>query len=734
LRRKRRKRRTRRAAKYCGENGENGEREEPQNIAAKTAKTANAKSRKILRRKRRERRTVCRIVTMTFQRILIANRGEIAVRIIRACRELGISPVAVYSAADAEALHVRLADLAVPLGPAPAAQSYLRTDAIIAAAQATEATAIHPGYGFLAENADFARRCAAAGITFIGPPPSAIEAMGGKIGARALARAAGVPIVPGYDGADQSLERLLHEADLVGYPLLIKASAGGGGKGMRIVRSAAEFPAALEGARREAQAAFGDAAVFLEHLVPRPRHIEIQVFADAHGNVVHLGERECSIQRRHQKILEESPAPGLSAELRTTMGAAAVRLAHAAGYVNAGTVEFVLDSGTPQPDGALPPYYFLEMNTRLQVEHPVTELVTGLDLVQLQIAVAAGAALPFRQADIQLRGHAIEARIYAEDPVTFLPAIGRIELLDLPQGPGVRVDGGLTSGDEVTVHYDPLIAKLIVQGADRPAAVQRLARALADTSILGLTTNLPLLHALAQHPAFAAGDTHTGFLTEHPLAVQPPAELPPVVLIAAALWEWHYPAHTTSRSAATDPFAIHWRIGGVGVPMRYLHATTPYTLLIDQHATSWTITIQGMAHQCTIQRHSANEIMLVEQATLARVRIARTAAGDLLLAYAGHTYRLSRPVPLSTDSLHRHGDDAGDAGLLAPMPGTLVQLLVREGDVVVEGQPLAILEAMKMEHTIIAPYAGQVVRVPYAAGSSVTGGVALVEIAPTDAA
>ncbi|MFN3374329.1 MAG: acetyl/propionyl/methylcrotonyl-CoA carboxylase subunit alpha, partial [Chloroflexus sp.] len=405
-----------------------------------------------------------------FNRILIANRGEIAVRIIRACRELGISPVVVYSEADAKALHVRMADAAALIGPPPAAQSYLRAEAIVEAALKLNAQAIHPGYGFLSESVKLAEQCAAAGITFIGPPPAAIAAMGGKAEARLLAQAAGVPVVPGYDGEDQSDERLIAEARRIGPPLLIKASAGGGGKGMRSVGDVADVPAAIEGARREARAAFGDDRLIIERLVLHPRHVEIQVLADRYGNVVHLGERDCSIQRRHQKVVEEAPSPALTPALRTAMGNAAVAVARAAGYVNAGTVEFIL-----APNGE---FYFLEMNTRLQVEHPVTELVCGYDLVHLQIAIAAGEPLPFRQEDVAVRGHAIEVRLYAEDPRTYLPAVGKVALFAPPQGPGVRVDAGLTSGDEVTVHYDPLLAKLIVAGTDRRQAVARLRRAL----------------------------------------------------------------------------------------------------------------------------------------------------------------------------------------------------------------------------------------------------------------
>jgi 3-methylcrotonyl-CoA carboxylase alpha subunit len=654
-----------------------------------------------------------------FKRILIANRGEIAVRVIRACRELGISPVAVYSEADAAALHVRLADAAACVGPAAAAQSYLRTEAILAAARALGAEAVHPGYGFLSENAAFARACQDAGLTFIGPPPEAIEAMGGKIGARAIAQAAGVPVVPGYDGADQSPERLRAEAERVGYPLLIKASAGGGGKGMRVVRGPDEFAAALEGARREALAAFGDDAVFLERLILRPRHVEIQILADSHGTVLHLGERECSIQRRHQKIIEESPSPALSPALRAAMGAAAVRAAAAAGYVNAGTVEFVLD----QSGG----FFFLEMNTRLQVEHPVTELVTGLDLVRWQIAIAAGARLPFSQKQVTFRGHAIEARLYAEDPATYLPAVGRLALLDMPQGPGVRVDSGLATGDEVTVHYDPMIAKLIVSGESRAAAVERLRRALDECAVLGLTTNLPLLRAIAAHPAYAAGDTHTGFLAEHPLDVAPPAAPPAEVLAAGAIWAAGEPA-----AAPRDPFARPWRAGGGALPVRLQAGGAEHRVSLRRAGAGWLVRAGEAELAAGVRARGAAELVLDLGGRVERFRVARDAGGDLLVAWRGAAYRLARPAPLSADSATRPGGGHDGASLAAPMPGTLVKVLVGEGEAVREGQPLVVLEAMKMEHTVTAPYAGTVRRLPFAQGASVAGGAALVDLEPAE--
>jgi 3-methylcrotonyl-CoA carboxylase alpha subunit len=656
----------------------------------------------------------------TFQRVLIANRGEIAVRIIRACRELGLSPVAVYSEADAGAMHVRLADVALPIGPAPAAQSYLQIPALLAAAKASGAEAIHPGYGFLAENAGFARACAEAGLVFVGPPPAAIEAMGGKIGARRLAIDAGVPVVPGYNGEDQDDAKLAAEAERVGFPLLIKASAGGGGKGMRIVRQPAEFAAALEGARRESQAAFGDATVFLEKLILQPRHIEIQVLADSHGNVVHLGERECSIQRRHQKIIEEAPSPFVSPELRAEMGAAAVRAARAAGYVNAGTVEFVADA-----DGN---YYFLEMNTRLQVEHPVTELVTGLDLVHLQFKVAMSEPLPFSQDDVQLRGQAIEVRLYAEDPQTYLPAIGQLAAFEPPTGPGLRVDAGLAGGDEVTVHYDPMIAKIIVAGADRLAAIARLQRALADTVVLGLTTNLPLLQAIAAHPAYAAGETHTGFLEQHSLDLNMSGELPPAAAAAAAL---HDLAGITPATA--DPFSRLWRHSGAAVPLRYCYGNQEIYVDVRGSKPAWTMAYREREYALAVLARRQGEIVFTLRddgpARLVRARLASDAAsGDLLLAWNGHAYRLSRPAALSADSALATAGHHGAESLISPMPGTLIKVLVSEGQEVAEGQPLLILEAMKMEHTITAPHAGLVGKLPFTEGASVAGGVTLIEL------
>ncbi len=443
---------------------------------------------------------------MKIGRLLIANRGEIACRVIRTCRRLGIHAIAVFSEADRDALHVRLADEAHAIGAASARESYLNAGAVIAAAKAARADAIHPGYGFLSENAAFAEACAAAGIMFVGPPPAAIRSMGLKHEAKALVSAAGVPVVPGYMGEDQSPARLAAEAARVGFPLLVKAVAGGGGKGMRVVREQAELDEAIRGARGEAESAFGDGRLMLERFLERPRHVEVQVFGDTHGNCVHLFERECSVQRRYQKIIEESPSPFIDAPTRAAMTDAAVRAARAVGYVNAGTIEFIVDA-----DGD---FYFMEMNTRLQVEHPVTETVTGLDLVEWQLRVASGEPLPLAQSAIRARGHAIEARIYSEDPRRgFLPSVGRVRrFAHPPQDDAWRVDAGIADGDVISVHYDPMIAKVIASGADREAALATLRNRLDRTAVFGVANNLPLLRAIAAHPAFAAGDVDTGFV------------------------------------------------------------------------------------------------------------------------------------------------------------------------------------------------------------------------------
>ncbi len=465
-----------------------------------------------------------------FRKILIANRGEIAVRVLRACREMGVRSVAVYSEADAAALHVRMADEAYLIGPAEALQSYLDPERIIQAARAARADAIHPGYGFLSENAAFAEAVQQAGLTFIGPPPAAIRAMGDKAAARAVAQASGVPVTPGYQGLDDDDALLQAAQSLGGWPLLVKAAAGGGGKGMRVVQNAAGLPEAIASARREAQHAFKDTRLILERYIQNAHHVEFQILGDEHGNMVHVFERECSVQRRHQKIIEESPSPLLDDALRQRMGAAAVSAAQAAGYTNAGTIEFIIDPDTRQ-------FYFLEMNTRLQVEHPITELISGLDLVQWQIRIAAGQRLPFTQADLHARGHAIECRLYAEDPANgFLPATGTLLRFIEPKGPGVRVDSGVGSGDAISIHYDPLIAKLVVYAEDRPTAIHKMLAALGETVLLGLTTNIRFLQDVLSDEAFQSGQAHTTWVEQRFAGWQPPrCALPPEALIAAAL-------------------------------------------------------------------------------------------------------------------------------------------------------------------------------------------------------
>lgn len=666
-----------------------------------------------------------------FTKVLIANRGEIAVRIIRACQSLGIATTAVYSEADSNALHVRVADEAYAIGPAPASQSYLNVTNIIAAAHACGAQAIHPGYGFLSERVALAQACAEAGITFVGPSPQAIELMGSKVAAKRLADTVGVPIAPGYMGDDQRPERLRDEAHRLGFPLLIKASAGGGGKGMRVVRQLDDFDDALAAARREALAAFGDDAVLLERLIERPRHIEIQVLADHHGNCVHLFERECSIQRRHQKVIEESPSPVLTRTLREAMGAAAVRLAQAADYVNAGTVEFVYAADES--------YYFLEMNTRLQVEHPVTELVTGLDLVQLQLQIAAGARLPFTQQQLYQHGHAIEARIYAEDPHSYLPSIGRVALFRPPEAPGIRNDIGLESGDSVSIYYDPMLAKLIVSAEDRQAAIKLLREALHGYMVLGVTTNLPLLRAIAVHPDFMAGDTHTDFLDSNTL-IEPQSDqqlAPAEVLAALALADVTY----APAAKVSDPWQVPgWRLMG-GRIRRYHSAGQEHTLLVETRAAQQRV----RAGERTWLLQSLSKP--VEETTALCIHILpETASGALdtnrpqelwlvqdqggwLIGWQGNSFRVEAAGALDIDALgSRHVGHGGHASLEAPMPGTVIKVMVEEGQQVELHQPLIVLEAMKMEHVVAAPYAGTVQHIACTPGQLVMKGTELVEL------
>ena len=617
--------------------------------------------------------------------LLIANRGEIARRIIRTARRLGVRTVAVYSEADAGAPHVREADAAVFIGPAPAAESYLRGEAILEAARAEGAEAIHPGYGFLSENAGFAEAVTAAGLVWVGPPPGAIRAMGLKDAAKTLMAAAGVPVTPGYLGKDQSEARLRAEADAIAYPVLIKAVAGGGGKGMRKVERREDFVAALESARREAKAAFGDDRVLLETYVSRPRHIEVQVFGDAHGQVVHLFERDCSLQRRHQKVIEEAPAPGMSDEVRNAVCGAAVKAAQAVGYVGAGTVEFIADAS----DGLRADrVWFMEMNTRLQVEHPVTEAVTGLDLVEWQLRVASGEPLPLGQERIGLNGHAIEARLYAENPSAgFLPSTGPLTHFRLPEG-AVRVDGGVEEGGEISPFYDPMIAKLIAHASDREAAAKALAAACAEVEVWPVKTNAGFLARCVADPDFVAGAVDTGFIEARLEALLPPDEPSPRVLAAAA-------AAAVGEGRAEAPSPWTELLG-----FRLNRAPTQRTTLV----------FEGRALDAE----------LAEPAPLLNtLRI-----GSRIVVFEdGQAFAFGGPLAGA-------GPEAGggDGVVRAPMPGRIVAVQAKAGQVVSRGEPLVTLEAMKMEHVLTAPCDGVVAELAAEAGAQVAEGAVLARL------
>src|SRR5690554_2409428 len=665
-----------------------------------------------------------------FDRILIANRGEIACRVIRTARRMGIRTVAVFSEAEADAQHVRLADEAWPIGGPRPQDSYLRGDAILEVAKRTGAQAIHPGYGFLSENAEFAEAVEAAGIAFIGPRAASMRKMGSKAGAKELMAAAGVPVVPGYTGEDQSPEVLAREAGRIGFPLMIKAAHGGGGKGMRIVRSAEEFMPALESCQREAASAFGRDRVLLERYIESPRHIEIQVFGDAHGHVIHLNERECSAQRRYQKVLEEAPSPFLTPGLRERMGEAAVLAARTIDYVNAGTVEFIV-----APDGG---FWFMEINTRLQVEHPVTEMVTGLDLVEWQLRVAAGEPLPLAQEAIKPRGHAIEVRLYAEDPEAgFLPGSGRLERLGLPPASEhVRVDSGVVEGETVTIFYDPMIAKLIVHDRDRPAALARLREALARCVIEGPKSNVAFLERLVRHPAVVEASIDTGWLDRNPDALLPAPGPPSPAALAAAATAALLHQERASRAAAADsaephsPWAIAdgWRLGHAGERLLVLEASGQR---IELHAS-------GTAGSYRL-RDADDAVLDVDGA--------RLDAGALSLRIGGQGHRFVVDVDDARVLVHdgsgrrrfdrvspfrssAGGEDAGDDRIRAPMPGRVVLVSAATGDQVSEGQELLVMEAMKMELTLRAPRAGVVAEVRAAAGDFVEGDTVLATLEP----
>ena len=659
-----------------------------------------------------------------FDRILIANRGEIACRIMRTARRLGVETVAVHSDADAGALHVRQADRAVRIGPAPAAESYLIGERIIEAARQTGAQAIHPGYGFLSENAGFAEACAAAGIAFIGPPADAIRAMGSKSAAKALMEKANVPIVPGYHGAGQEPDVLAAQAAEIGYPVLIKASAGGGGKGMRRVDRAEDFAAALESAQREAAGAFGDDRMLIETFVEAPRHIEIQVFADRHGNAVHLFERDCSIQRRHQKVVEEAPAPGMTEERRAEMGRTAVNAAKAICYEGAGTVEFIVGA-----DGA---FHFMEMNTRLQVEHPVTEMITGQDMVEWQLRVAAGERLPLAQDALSIAGHAVEVRLYAEDPDReFLPRTGVLKHLRLPEGDGVRCDSGVQEGDSVTAHYDPMIAKIIAWSPDgRAAALRRLGRALAQTEIVGLENNRDYLQRIIGHSAFVAGTFDTGFVETHRADLQPPDTPPDDAALACAALAIELDRQERAAAAAassTEPWSPWhlvngWRLNDTGRhDIRLAQGGADYVVPVIYRGVGYGLDLPSGHAACSIEK--SGDRLQVQVGDLRFVASAYVDGETVAVWIDGRRTVFGRADPLAAVSQREEVDDR----LIAPMSGKVIRVISEAGAAVEAGEPLLVLEAMKMEHTIVAPGDGTVAAVHFRAGDQVEEGAQLVE-------
>jgi 3-methylcrotonyl-CoA carboxylase alpha subunit len=658
-----------------------------------------------------------------FSKILIANRGEIACRVIKTARRLGIKTVAVYSDADSGARHVAMADEALHIGASPARDSYLVADKIIAAAKRSGAEAIHPGYGFLSENAGFAEACAKAGVVFIGPPPAAIRAMGSKSEAKKIMEKAKVPLVPGYHGDDQSTELLAWEAARIGFPVLIKASAGGGGKGMRVVESAEKFADALAGAKREAKASFADDHVLVERYLTRPRHIEIQVFADAH-NCLYLFERDCSIQRRHQKVIEEAPAPNMDPARRKAMGEAAVAAAKAIGYQGAGTVEFIANQ-----DGT---FYFMEMNTRLQVEHPVTEAITGQDLVEWQLVVAAGGRMPLTQDQLRIDGHAVEVRLYAEDPNrNFLPSTGTLVHLRLPEeGPHVRVDTGVRQGDTVTPFYDPMIAKVIVHDRDRTSAMRRMAVLMGETEVVGVATNAGLLKALCSHPAFVGGEVDTGFIERYRddlfAKPKPADDRALAVATLARLMEWE------PSIPSNDPWDQRngFRLLDEGHDeVRWMDGEREVTVIARRRrGGGFGLELPGGALDTQVRRADDGRLAIRlggDAFTATVVRRLAPDGVDYTLFVDGTSRRLRLVDPL--DVTQYEAVASADAAVRAPLPGKIIDLRVKAGDKVSKGQPLLVLEAMKMEHTLTAPADGTVKTVRYAVGEQVPEGAELVE-------
>ena len=656
-----------------------------------------------------------------FGKVLIANRGEIACRIMRTCRRLGIRTVAVYSDADEASLHVRLADEAVHLGGSPAPESYLSIEKVIAAAKRTGAQAIHPGYGFLSENEDFAEACEGVGIVFIGPPAKAIRAMGSKSAAKALMQAAGVPLTPGYHGEDQRPEFLATQAEAIGFPVLIKASAGGGGKGMRRVDQAQDFLGLLAACKREAASAFGDDRVLIERYILQPRHIEIQVFADTQGHAVSLFERDCSVQRRHQKVLEEAPAPGMTEARRTAMGQAACEAARAVGYVGAGTVEFIAD--------ARGNFHFMEMNTRLQVEHPVTEMITGLDLVEWQLRIAAGEPLPLTAEQLRITGHAIEARIYAEDPANnFLPSTGKLlHLRTPPATPHVRVDAGVEAGDAITSFYDPMIAKLIVWEPTRDLALERMHRALSEFEVVGVSTNVAFLKRLITSPSFAEARLDTSLIEREQdwLAAESESDSKVPLLVAALAKVLLEGADSVDSSpwAQRDGFRL---LGSLRRTMTLTSKGQTHTLRVTYRPSGFTMEEGEAAWRVSGSLDNGSELT----ATIDDVRFHATvvAAGSAIHVFlGGQSFVFNVQDPLAFE-----GEEGPSEGsLVAPIPGLLTALLVEPGELVEKGSPLLVLEAMKMEYTVVAPARGRVQTFLFAVGDKVSEGTQLLEFAPT---
>ncbi len=665
-----------------------------------------------------------------FESVLIANRGEIACRVMRTAKRLGVRTIAVYSDADRDALHVELADEAYLLGPPPAAESYLNANKLLQIAKAAGAQAIHPGYGFLAENAGFSEACAKAGIVFIGPPPDAIRAMGSKSAALELMSKAGVPVLPGYRGKDQSDEALTKAANGIGFPLMVKPTAGGGGKGMRIVTSAAGLKSAIDSSRREAVAAFGDGELLLERYLNRARHVEVQVFADTRGNTVHLYERDCSIQRRHQKVIEEAPAPGLSDALRERIGAVAVRAAESIGYVGAGTVEFLFDpDAATKKGGSRDPFYFMEMNTRLQVEHPVTEMVLGLDLVEWQLKVASGEPLPKTHAELNLSGHAVEARVYAEDPERgFLPASGRLTHLRTPEGPGVRVDTGVRQGDVIGVHYDPMIAKLIAHGRDRAEAIRRLGRALERYEILGVTTNVAYLSRIVAHPSYAAADIDTGFIERHGQSLRRAEEQNSDAAVIAVLYLHAHDA-IPGQSPLSNTCSPWARLRGFRlnadafeqVRLRAGDETRAFTLKRSRNEVEIGDGAQLYLCSARVGEDGGFDAHIDGRSVRAAASVAQ---GQVELWLKGRSHRFELVDP----NERRAAAQTGHGHLTAPMPGKIIAVLVEAGAQVSRGQPLVTMEAMKMEHTVAAPFDGVVETIRFGVGDLVSEGADLIHL------